>query len=92
MQQNYHRRAQRITDRLMPPRPVHHGFLDPVAFWNDVHHRAIASRVFWIIKARLRAKAEGGRPVIRLPKSSRHLFGPGNAMFDVARYLEEQAA
>ena len=50
------------------------------------------ARLFWRVLARLRAKAVGGPPRIAIPPRSGHLWGPGDAMFDVARQLEKEAS
>ena len=87
----YHQRAARIVDRVMPPIRTPHGFYDPQGFVAACRYSSERKRLYWRTFARLRAKAEGGRPFIAIPKNCEHLWGPGDAMFDVARELEEAA-
>lgn len=91
MTQAYSERAQRIVDRVMPAIPTPHGFYDPAGFIAASRHSGERKRLYWRTFARLRAKAEGGKPYITLPKNSSHLFSAGDAMFDVARELEQAA-
>ncbi len=95
---NYHERAWRIVDRVMPklpPERTPHGFYEFDAFMEGAQrkgrHEGARRRLYWRTYARLRAKAEGGKPFIRLPQGSGHLFGPGDPMFDVAKELEALA-
>ena len=87
----YHERAAQIVDRVMPRLPTPHGFYDPHGFVAACRYSSERKRLYWRTYARLRAKAEGGKPYIAIPKNCEHLWGPGDAMFDVARELEEAA-
>jgi hypothetical protein len=87
----YSERAARIVARVMPPRPAPHGFYDPAGAIAHAREAGERRRLYWRTFARLRAKAEGGRPYITLPRDSGHIIGPGDAMYDVARELEGAA-
>lgn len=89
--QNYSERAARIVARVMPLQPVPHAFYDPAGAIAHARRAGERRRLYWRTFARLRAKAEGGRPYIALPRDSGHIIGPGDAMFDVARELEALA-
>lgn len=87
----YHQRAARIVDRVMPPIKTPNGFYDPQGFVAACRQSSERKRLYWRTFARLRAKAEGGKPYIAIPKNCEHFLGPGDAMFDVARELEAAA-
>lgn len=87
----YHERARRIVDRVMPKTPTPHGFYDPAGFIAAARYSGERNRLYWRTFARLRAKAEGGRPYLTIPPNCEHLWRPGDALFDVARELEAQA-
>jgi hypothetical protein len=88
---DYQARAWRIVDRLLPKLPPAPGFYDPAGFIDGSRRLGERNRLFWRTYARLRAKAEGGPPRIGIPANCEHLWGPGDAMFDVARELEAEA-
>ena len=90
-QEGYKARAEKIVDRVLPALPVAHGFYDPHGFVAASRRLSERKRLYWRTFARLRAKAEGGVPYIAIPKNSAHLFGPGDAMFDVAMELAAAA-
>jgi len=90
-ERGYRERAWRIVDRILPTVPLAHGFYEPELFVARSRRNSERKRLFYRTFARLRAKAEGGRPFIGIPKHSEHLYGPGDAMWDVARELEEAA-
>ena len=83
----YHHRAARIVDRAMPSIETPHGFYDPQGFMDALCYAGERKRLYWRTFARLRAKAEGGKPYISPPKDCGHIWGPGDAMFDVAHEL-----
>jgi len=85
----YHKRAARIVDRVMPKIKTPHGFFDPEGFIEASRYSGQRMRLYWRTLARLRAKAEGGRPYIAIPKHCEHLWRAGDAMFDVAREMED---
>lgn len=91
-ERNYSDRATKIVDRVMPRRPTPHGFYDPQGFVENCRYNSQRKRLYWRTYARLRAKAEGGKPYITLPKNSDHLWGPGDAFYDVSKELEREAA
>lgn len=91
MRGDYHARANRIVDRVLPALPVAHGFYDPLGFVEGARRQGDRSRLFWRTLARLRAKVEGGPPRIDMPKGSDHILG-GSIMWQVARELEREAA
>jgi hypothetical protein len=89
----YRRRAWCIVDRVLPlPIGGAHGFYEPEAFFDRAVLRGQRKRLALRIFARLRAKAEGGAPYLAVPKNVPHLFGPGDALFDVAAELAAEAA
>jgi len=92
-ERQYSRRAWRIVDRVMPriSHPAPHGFYDRHAFMDQALLKDERKRMHLRIFARLRAKAEGGKPYLSVPKGVPHLFGPGDALFDVAAELEREA-
>lgn len=92
--EGYRARAWRIVDRVLPlpGSGARHGFYDPAGFLERARIRGQRKRLALRIFARLRAKAEGGVPYLAVPKNVPHLFGPGDALFDVARELELEAA
>lgn len=94
VEDGYNKRAWRIVDRILPlpPGGARHGFYDPAGFLERAQIRGQRKRMQLRIFAKLRAKAEGGVPFIAVPKNVPHLFGPGDALFDVARELELEAA
>lgn len=86
---NYHARAGRIVDRVLPTLPTAHGFYDPAGFIAAARRHGERERLYWRTFARLRAKAEGGRPYLRLPKDCPAVAeGP---LAQVARELEREA-
>ncbi len=89
----YRRRAWRIVDRVMPlpTGGAPHGFYEPAAFLDRAVLRGERKRLHLRTFARLRAKAEGGAPYLAVPKNVPHLFGPGDALFDVAAELAAEA-
>ena len=89
---DYSERATRIIDRVMPKNTTPHGFYNPAGFVGSCVYETIRRRAYWMTFARLRAKAEGGRPYVELPPRCEHLFNAGNPMFDVSKYLAECAA
>jgi hypothetical protein len=91
----YSQRAQAIVDRVLPKlpdEPTPHGFYAFGAFVDKAmrhgKHTRARQVLYYRTLARLRAKAEGGKPYLKLPQGSSHLYGPGDALFDVARELE----
>ena len=85
--QSYGRRAWRIVDRILPPtdcRPS--AFYDPEAFIIVRRYKDKRARLFWHTFARLRAKAEGGRPRLDLPADDYAIRG--SSMWNVAKELE----
>lgn len=89
-EQSLSRRAKRIADRLMPSPPSAHGFYEPEAFIHGRRHAALKARLYWMIRARLHAKAEGlPHPRIDLPRDDHALRG--GPLWQVAKFLEEQA-
>lgn len=84
-------RAWRIVDRLLPYLPRAHGFYEPEEFMARVSRNNWRKRLWLYIKARLRAKAIGGVPHIRLPAHCEHIWAPGDALYDVSKFLESQA-
>lgn len=88
---DYTARALRIVDRVLPKLPQPQGWDDPRGFVAGSRRLGERKRLFYRIFARLRAKAEGGAPYLAVPPGCEHLWGPGTAMFDVARELEREA-
>lgn len=82
----YQERARRIVDRVLPALPDAHGFRDPAGFIAGSRRQGERARLYWRTFARLRAKAEGGKPFLALPKDCPAL--EGGAMWEVARELE----
>lgn len=85
----YKDRAWRIVDRLLPEFPSAHGFYQPHAFIAGARRRGDRNYLQWMIFARLRAKAEGGEPHIKLPKDCEHSLG-GSAMWNASKALESE--
>lgn len=85
----YHARAWRIVDRLLPKLPSAHGFYQPHAFIAGARRGGDRKYLEWMIYARLRAKAEGGEPHIKLPKDCEHSLG-GSAMWNASKALETE--
>jgi hypothetical protein len=85
----YRERAWRIVDRVLPALPSAHGFYQPHAFIAGARRRGDRNYLQWMIFARLRAKAEGGEPHIKLPKDCEHSLG-GSAMWDASKALESK--
>ena len=83
-------RTKRIVDRILPSKPVPHGFDDPQGFMQCALTRGWRIRLHLYLAARLKAKQQGGVPEIQLPKDSDHLFRPGTALYDISRYIEAQ--
>jgi hypothetical protein len=87
---DYRTRAQRIVDRVLPALPAAHGWNDPAGFVAAAQRDGERSRLFWRTFARLRAKAEGGKPYIALPKDCPAVSE--GIMGEVARELEAAQA
>lgn len=66
-------RTNRIMDRVWPEAGrAAHGFYQPKAFFDGAMERG-ERRILWLkIKARLKAKRDGGLPRIRLPSNADH--------------------
>lgn len=90
MSGDYHARANRIVDRVLPALPVAHGFYDPQGFAEAARRQGERKRLYWRTFARLRAKVEGGPPRIDMPKGSDRVLS-GGIMWQVARELEAAA-
>lgn len=86
---DYLGRAGRIVDRVLPALPPAHGWYERGAFIAASQRHGERERLFWRTFARLRAKAEGGRPFLMLPKDSHAMVG--GPMWTVARELELEA-
>lgn len=86
----YSERAQRIADRLIPVGPRAHGFYQPEAFYDRGVAKFWNRRLALYLGAKLRARGEGGLPRIGVPKNSEHIFGPGNGLYDVSKFIEAQ--
>ena len=85
---DYPARAIRIVDRVLPKLPSAHGFYDPTGFVAKSRRNGERQRLYWRTLARLRAKVEGGKPYLKLPRDCEHLYGPGNALYDISKELE----
>lgn len=83
---DYHGRATRIVNRVLPALRPAHGWYDPAGFVARAQRCGARERLHWLIFAKLRAKAEGGEPYITLPKGVDHLAG--GPMWQVAKELE----
>lgn len=84
----YQRRARRIVERVMPalqftPNPL----ASPTDFMAATQYSAERTRLYWRTIARLRAKAEGGRPYLDVPKGDAMI---GSIMHQVAKELEAE--
>lgn len=88
-ERGYKDRAWRIVDRLLPALPSAHGFYQPHAFIAGARRRGDRNYLQWMIFARLRAKAEGGEPHIKLPRDCEHSLG-GSAMWNASKALENE--
>lgn len=83
-------RTNRIVDRVWPMhKHAPHGFYQPDAFMARLEERSRRSVLWHKVKARLRAKAEGGLPRIKLPRNASHVT-KGSAMEQAARELERE--
>ena len=90
MTNDYRGRALRIVDRVMPAiRVTPHGFHDPKGFIAAAQYSNGRARLFWRTFARLRAKAEGGAPYLKVPQSAALV---GGTLWTVARELAAEAA
>ena len=86
-------RATRLVDRFIPiTRKSFHGFYEPIEFFEKARVAGVRERLHYYLKAKLRAKRDGTVPRIGLPKSADHIFFAGEAMFDVAVFIEAQNA
>ena len=83
----YGERAWRIVDRVLPKLPPAHGFYDPAGFVARGQRNYAREELYWRTMPRLRAKAEGGRPFIAMPKHCDHIYG-GSIMERISRELE----
>jgi hypothetical protein len=83
----YTDRARKIVDRVLPLLPACSAYYDPDGFIAASQRHHDRQRKFWITFAQLRAKAEGGRPYITMPKGAEHVTR-GGAMYQVARELD----
>jgi hypothetical protein len=82
----YQDRARRIVDRVLPHLPAANPLYDAAGFRASSIRHGERERLYWRTFARLRAKAEGGKPFLKLPKDCAAL--EGGAMATVARELE----
>lgn len=83
-------RTDRIMSRLWPWRAgrAPHGFYQPAAFLAGAQERG-ERRVLWLkVKARLKAKRDGGLPRIQLPANADHCISAN--MVRAARELEAE--
>lgn len=87
---DYRARAARIVERVLPSLPSANPLYDAAGFVAASRRQGERSRLFWRTYARLRAKAEGGKPYLALPKDCEAVSG--GIMGDVARELEVEAA
>lgn len=87
----YLQRAARIVDRVLPVKPTPHGFYDPDGFVLSARYRRERKMLLYRTFARLRAKAEGGKPCIIISPADAHLWRPGDAIYDVSKELEAAA-
>jgi hypothetical protein len=84
---DYRARAARIVERLLPSLPAVNPLYDAAGFVAASRRHGERERLFWRTYARLRAKAEGGKPYLALPKDCAALWG--GPMWQVARELEQ---
>jgi hypothetical protein len=82
---SYGERAKRIVERVLPHLPTPNPLYGAEGFMAAAQRHSERDRLYWRTFARLRAKAEGGAPVLKLPRDSYAL--EGGAMAEVARDL-----
>lgn len=88
----YSDRAKAIVDRLLPLGRTPHGFYEREATIEHLINRSCRNRLQLYLAAKLKAKAEGIDPEIRLPRNAEHIFKPGDAIVDVAAFIDAQRA
>lgn len=79
-------RAHRIVDRVLPILPAVSGFYEAEQFIAASRRHGERENLYWRTLARLRAKVEGGKPSLALPKDCPAVSG--GVMGDVAREME----
>lgn len=84
---NYWPRAHAIAARLLPPVTWGYSFADPAGFVQASRRRGDREYLAHLIFAKLRAKAEGGKPYIALPRDG----VVGSAMRSASEALAEDA-
>lgn len=85
----YADRAWRIVNRVLPEISTPHGFDDPQGFVVASIRGGDRLRLFYRTYARLRAKAEGGKPFLQYPRDVPAL--EGTIMWQVSKELEAAA-
>lgn len=86
-------RTDRLVDRLVPITGKRfHGFYEQAEFKNKARIAGIRKRLHLYLKAQLKAKRDGTLPRIGVPKNAEHIFFAGQAMYDVAAFIEAQNA
>jgi hypothetical protein len=83
----YRDRASRIVDRVLPALPAANPLYDPEGFVAGSRRHGERQELYWLTFARLRAKAEGGRPYLTLPKDCPAI--EDGAMARVAKRLSD---